>query len=153
MSDIIKTTLREPDGPEDKHPELLERIVEEFKDLGKTAKDTGKKYVQAKADQESAKVQQIRAGILAQAGELEIKRQESLARRENQQKELELLKKRDKNAHKQRMKELKLQEQKNSIDAFNAVTDRLKALKELGISIDMQVTDLEASARRLLDSK
>ncbi|MFC1636332.1 hypothetical protein ACFL5Z_15995 [Planctomycetota bacterium] len=153
MSDIIKTTLREPDGPEPKQPELLEQIVEEFKDVGKTVKGAGKKYVQAKAEQESAKVQQIRAEIFARAGELELKRQELLAQREKQQKELKLLEKRDKNAHMERLLELELQKEKNRIEAFNAVTERLKALKELGIPVDMQVVDLEKVAKRLLDSK
>ena len=153
MSDIVKATLREPDGPERRKPELLEQIVEEFKDVGRTAKDAGKKYVHAKAEQESAKVQQIRAGILAQAGELELKRQESLAQREKERKELELLAKRDKNAHKERLRKLRLQEQKNKIDAFNAVTERLRALKELGIPVEMQVENLDVAAKRLLDSK
>lgn len=153
MSDIIKTTLREPDGPAPRQPELLEQIVEEFKDVGKTAKDAGKKYVHAKAEQESAKVQQIRAGIFAQVGELELKRQELLAQRDKQQKELELLAKRDKNAHRERMREIELQEQKNRIDAFKAVTERLKALKELGMPIDMQVENPDVAVKRLLDSK
>lgn len=51
------------------------------------------------------------------------------------------------------MKELELQEQKNGIDAFNAVTERLKTLKELGTTIDMQVENLDVAAKRLLDSK
>ena len=153
MSDIIKATLREPDGPESKKPELLEQIVEECKDAGRTVKEAGKKYVHAKADQESAKAKQIIAEIIARAGELELKRQELLAQREKQRTELEQSAKRDKNTHKERMQELKLQEQKNKIDAFNAVTERLKALRELGIAIDMQVADLEKATKRLLDSK
>jgi siroheme synthase len=164
MNDFVKSTLREPEGPEPQKPELMEQIVEQCKDIGSSAKDAGKKYINAKADQESAKVREIEANIFTKAGELELKRQESLMKREKQNKELELQEKRDENAHIERMQELKiqeckgmmeivLQEKQNRIAAFNAVTERLKTLKELGIEVNIQMTDLDIAAIRLLDSK
>jgi len=124
--------LREATGNKPNPEGLLQAIVDEVKDLGVVASSSGKKWLRAKADQESIRIKEIQSRILQGIAQLDIERQKILQ-------EYHLERQRLASSHEEQMIKLDIEREREKRRAIKDSIKVIKSLREMGIDIDLRI--------------
>jgi len=132
MSERCDITLRQAEGTKPNPDDILDKVINEVTELGKIAAGSGKKWLKAKADQESIRVKEIQARILQGVALLDLQRQKQLQ-------DYELERQRIANAHAKDTAEFTLKQQQQCRQAILDAVKVIKDFHDMGIDVDLQV--------------
>lgn len=131
---------------DDNPPGLLADLKQQVSELFDGSGESGGKWIKGKADQETAKAAEIRAGIMNMLGQLEIERERLIKERDETKKKFRAEGKKERNRHEEKMYDLETQRieaearaQAAKAEAMKNAVQALRELRDLGVEVTLDI--------------